>query len=111
MNASDYLQRSTLYRKLIHGAYGQFARVYAGRLSDEGFGQQCTWRSLSLFRELRDWHLGNGHDLQDLSEDHVERFLEHRSKHWEHRFGRPSCAPALACRVTARRLDTSRPSS
>ncbi|WP_287364874.1 IS3 family transposase [Mesorhizobium sp.] len=46
MNASDYLQRSTLYRKLIHGPYGEFARVYAGRLSDEGFGRQCTWRSL-----------------------------------------------------------------
>lgn len=82
MNASDYLQRSTLYRKLIHGPYGEFARVYAGRLSDEGFGRQCTWRSLSLFRELRDWHVGNGHDLEDLSEVHVERFLEHRSKHW-----------------------------
>lgn len=82
MNASDYLQRSTLYRKLIHGPYGEFARVYAGRLSDEGFGRQCTWRSLSLFRELIDWHVGNGHDLQDLSEVHVERFLEHRSKHW-----------------------------
>ncbi|WP_192357239.1 site-specific integrase [Mesorhizobium mediterraneum] len=82
MNASDYLQRSTLYRKLIHGPYGEFARVYAGRLSDEGFGRQCTWRSLSLFRELRDWHVGNGHDLRDLSEVYVERFLEHRSKHW-----------------------------
>ncbi|WP_246696452.1 tyrosine-type recombinase/integrase [Mesorhizobium sp. SARCC-RB16n] len=82
MNASDYLQRSTLCRKLIHRPYGEFARVYAGRLSDEGFVQQCTWRSLSLFRELRDWHVGNGHDLQHLSEDHVERFLEHRSRHW-----------------------------
>ncbi|TIP85014.1 MAG: hypothetical protein E5X58_35265 [Mesorhizobium sp.] len=40
MNASDYLQRSTLYRKLIHGPFGEFARVYAGRLSDEGFGRQ-----------------------------------------------------------------------
>nr|WP_246689308.1 tyrosine-type recombinase/integrase [Mesorhizobium sp. M8A.F.Ca.ET.207.01.1.1] len=82
MNANEYLQRSALYRKLIHGPYGEFARVYAGRLSDEGFGRQCTWRSLSIFRELRDWHVGNGHDLQDLSEVHVERFLEHRSKHW-----------------------------
>lgn len=43
MNASDYLQRSTLYRKLIHGPYGEFARVYAAKLSDDGFGRQCTW--------------------------------------------------------------------
>lgn len=82
MNANEYLQSSTLYRKLIHGPYGKFARVYAGRLSDEGFGRQCTWRSLSLFRELMDWHVGNGHDPQDLSEVHVDRFLEHRFKHW-----------------------------
>ncbi|MER8428671.1 hypothetical protein [Mesorhizobium sp. M1403] len=82
MNASDYLQRSTLYRKLIHGSYGEFARIYAARLSNEGFGRQCTWRSLSLFRELMDWHVGNGHDPHDLSEVHVDRFLEHRSKHW-----------------------------
>ncbi|MDX8450602.1 hypothetical protein [Mesorhizobium captivum] len=67
MNASDYLQRSTLYRKLIHGPYGEFSRVYAARLSDEGLGRQCTWRSLSLFRDLMDWHVGNGHDPQDLS--------------------------------------------
>ncbi|MET3598021.1 hypothetical protein ABID26_007448 [Mesorhizobium shonense] len=82
MNANEYLQRSTLYRKLIHGPYGEFSRVYAARLSDEGFGRQCTWRSPSLFRELMDWHVGNGHDLQDFCEVHVERFLEHRSKHW-----------------------------
>lgn len=54
MNASDYLQRSTLCRKLIHRSYGEFARIYAARLSNEGFGRQCTWRSLSLFRELMD---------------------------------------------------------
>src|SRR5690606_20889207 len=42
----------------------------------------CTWRSLSLFRDLMDWHVGNGHDPQDLSEVHVDRFLEHRFKHW-----------------------------
>jgi site-specific recombinase XerD len=82
MNASDYLQRSTLYRKLIRGSYGEFARVYAAKLSDEGFGRQCTWRSLSLFRDLMDWHACNGHGRHDLSEVHVERFLDHRSKHW-----------------------------
>ena len=82
MNASDYLQRSTLYRKLIHGRYGEFSRVYAAGLSDEGLGRQCTWRSLSLFRDLMDWHVGNGHDPQHLSEVHVDRFLEHRFKHW-----------------------------
>lgn len=82
MNASDYLQRSTLYRKLIHGPYGEFSRVYAARLSDEGFGRRCTWRSLSLFRDLMDWHVGNGRAPKELSEGHVERFLEHRSEHW-----------------------------
>lgn len=82
MNASDYLKRSTLYRKLIHGPHGKFAQVYAARLSNEGLGRQCTWRSLSLFRELMDWHVGSGHEPQDLSEGHVSRFFEHRFKHW-----------------------------
>lgn len=82
MNANEYLQRSKLYRKLIHGPYGEFSRVYAARLSDEGFAQQCTRRSLSLFRDLMDWHVGNGHDPRDLGEPHVEQYLEHRSKHW-----------------------------
>lgn len=82
MNANEYLQRSKLYRKLIHGPYGEFSRVYAARLSDEGFAQQCTRRSLSLFRDLMDWHVGNGHDPRDLGEAHVEQYLEHRSKHW-----------------------------
>jgi len=42
----------------------------------------ATPRSLSLFRDLMDWHVGNGHDRQDLSEAHVEQFFEHRSDHW-----------------------------
>ena len=83
MNASDYLQRSTLYRKLIHGPYGKFSRVYAARLSEEGFTRQCTWRSLSLFRDLMDWHVGGGHDPKHLDEASIERFLHHRSQHWQ----------------------------
>jgi len=82
MNANDYLQRSTLYRKLVHGPYGGFSRVYASRLSNEGFGRRCTWRSLSLFRDLMDWHVGNGRAPRELGEVHVEQFLEHRSEHW-----------------------------
>ena len=82
MNTSDYLQRSTLYRKLFYGPYGEFSRVYAARLSDQGFGRQCTRRSLSLFRDLMDWHVGSGHDPKALSEAHIERFFEHRSEHW-----------------------------
>src|SRR5690625_3588968 len=82
MNANEYLQRSTLYRKLIHGPYSEFSQVYAARLSDDGFSRRSTWRSLSLFRDLMDWHVGKKHNPQDLSEVHVEQFLEHRSKHW-----------------------------
>lgn len=40
-------------------------------LTSEGFGRQCTCRSLSLFRELMDWHVRNGHDPQDLSENRI----------------------------------------
>ncbi|EJC82666.1 site-specific recombinase XerD [Rhizobium leguminosarum bv. trifolii WSM2297] len=83
MNASDYLKRSALYRKLVHGPYRKFARVFAAKMSNEGLGRQCTWRSLSLFRDLMDWHVGNGHAPQDLREVHVDRFLEHRFKHWK----------------------------
>lgn len=97
MNASDYLQRSTLYRKLIHGPYGEFSRVYAARLSDEGFGWRCTWRSLSLFRDLMDWHVGNGHDPQDLGEAHIERFFEHRSAHWSINAGDRAALRRLLC--------------
>jgi len=82
MNATDYLNRSALYRKLVYGPYREFARVYAAKMSNEGLGRQCTWRSLSLFRDLMDWHIGNGHAPQDLSEVYVDRFLEHRFKHW-----------------------------
>ena len=34
MNANEYLQRSTLYRKLIHGPNGEFSRVYAAKIGD-----------------------------------------------------------------------------
>jgi len=61
MNESDYLKRIALYRKLVYGSNREFAPVYA-------LGRQCTWPSLSLFRDLMDWHVGNGHDPQDLSE-------------------------------------------
>lgn len=82
MDAIDYLPRSTLYRKLIHGPYGEFSRVYARRLSEEGFTRQCTRRSLSLFRDLMDWHVGGGHDPKQLDEASIEGFLIHRSRHW-----------------------------
>ena len=49
MNANEYLQSSTLYRKLIHGPHGKFSQVYAARLSDEGFGRRCTWRNEDSF--------------------------------------------------------------
>ncbi|WFS25232.1 hypothetical protein [Rhizobium rhododendri] len=83
MNATDYLNRSALYRKLVYGPYREFAGVYAAKMSNEGLGRHCTWRSLSLFRDLMDWLVGNGHAPQDLSDVHVDRFLEHRFKHWK----------------------------
>ncbi len=83
MNATDYLNRSALYRKLVDGPYRESAGVYAAKMSKEGLGRQCTWRSLSLFRDLMDWHVGNGHAPQDLNEVHVYRFLEHRFEHWK----------------------------
>lgn len=82
MKAIDYLLRSKLYHKLIHGPYGEFSRVYASRLSEEGFTRQYTWRSLSLFRDLMDWHVGGGRHPTHLDEAGIERFLDHRSQHW-----------------------------
>ena len=55
MNATDYLNRSSLYRKLVYGPYREFVSVYAAKMSNEGLGRHCTWRSLSLFRDLMDW--------------------------------------------------------
>jgi len=82
MKTIDYLQRSTLYRKLLYGPYGDFARVYAARLSDDDLAHQGTWRSLSLFRDLMDWQVGGGRDPKHLDEAAAERFFEHRSQHW-----------------------------
>ncbi|MDK1390138.1 hypothetical protein QN224_33205 [Sinorhizobium sp. 8-89] len=75
MKASDYLKRSGLYRKLLYCPYREFARVYAAKMSSEGLGRRCTWRSLSLSRDLMDWNVGNGIDPKDFSEVHVDRFL------------------------------------
>lgn len=77
-----YLQRSNLYRKLIHGPHGKFARIFADRLLNDQLSRQCTLRSLSLFRDLMDWHIGSGNGAADLSEEHVARFLEHRRQYW-----------------------------
>lgn len=30
-----------------------------------------------------DWHIGNGHAPQDLSQIHVDHFLEHHFEHWK----------------------------
>lgn len=95
MNATDYLNRSALCRKLVYGPYREFAGVYAAKMSNEDLGRHCTWRSLNLFRDLMDWHVGNGHAPQDLSEVHVDRLLEHRFKHWK---------PASGDRSALRRL-------
>ncbi|WP_245423045.1 hypothetical protein [Neorhizobium huautlense] len=108
MNASDYLKRSALYRKLDHGPYQEFARAFTAKMSNEGLGRQCTWRSLSLFRDLMDWHIGNGHAPQDLSEVHVDHFLEHRFKQWKPDSGGPIGGPALAFSAAGKRLNTSR---
>ncbi len=35
MEAIHYLECSRLYRKLIHGPHGEFARVFADRLVDD----------------------------------------------------------------------------
>lgn len=59
MVASDYLKRSALYRKLAYDPHRGFARVYAAKMTSEGLGRRCTWRSLNLFRDLMDSHVGN----------------------------------------------------
>jgi hypothetical protein len=82
MEDVHYLQRSNLYRKLIHGPHGKFARTFADRLLNDQLSRQCTLRSLSLFRDLMDWHIGAGNGAADLSEEHVARFLEHRRQYW-----------------------------
>jgi site-specific recombinase XerD len=82
MTVLHYLQRSNLYRKLIHGPHNEFASVFADRLLADQLSRQCTRRSLSLFRDLMDWHVGGGNRAGDLSEEHVSQFVEHRRQHW-----------------------------
>jgi site-specific recombinase XerD len=109
MKAIDYLERSNLYRKLIHGPYGEFSRVYAARLSDEGFTRQCIRRSLSLFRDLMDWHVGNGHDSKSLNEENVERFFDHRSQHWRINAGDRAALRRLLSALRDKRLIAAAP--
>lgn len=62
-----YLQRSRLYRELIHGPHSEFASVFADRLLADQLSRQCAMRSLSLFRDLMDWHVCGGSRASDLS--------------------------------------------
>lgn len=78
MKTIDYLERSRLYRKLIHGPHSEFARIFAGRLLDDQLSRQCTIRSLSLFRDLMDWQIGRGNRAADLNEQHVAQFFDDR---------------------------------
>lgn len=82
MKTIDYLERSRLYRKLIHGPHSEFARIFAGRLLDDQLSRQCTIRSLSLFRDLMDWQIGRGNRACDLNEQHVAQFFDERCRHW-----------------------------
>ena len=82
MGEIHYLQSSRLYRKLIHGPHSEFASVFADRLLADQLSRQCAMRSLSLFRDLMDWHVCGGSRASDLSEAHVSRFVEHRRQHW-----------------------------
>jgi len=82
MEVPNYLQRSILYRKLLHGPHSDFARVFVDRLILDQLSRQCTIRSLSLFRDLMDWHVGGGNRAGDLNDEQVARFVEHRRQHW-----------------------------
>lgn len=82
MEEIHYLQRSRLYRKLIHGPHSEFARVFAGRLLADQLSRQGVMRSLSLFRDLMDWYVCGGNRATDLSEVHVSQFVEYRCQHW-----------------------------
>ncbi|WP_157017380.1 autotransporter family protein [Mesorhizobium xinjiangense] len=52
-----------------------------------------------------DWHVGNGHNPQDLSKADIERYLEHRSEHWSINSGERAALrryqPASASRIIA----------
>lgn len=82
MEVIHYLERSRLFRILVHGPHSEFARVFADRLLADQLSQQCTMRSLRLFRDLMDWHVGYGNRAADLDEKQVARFVEHRCQHW-----------------------------
>ena len=63
MVASDYLKRSALYRKLAYDPRRGFARVYAAKMTSEGLGRRCTWRSLNLFRDLGSGLIGQSQKM------------------------------------------------
>jgi len=80
MIAEQYLRRSRLFRRLKNGSHGQLIERYAGRLVEEGLGQECTWRSLSLVGDLMSWIASSRSRLTDLDERMVERYLSSRAR-------------------------------
>jgi hypothetical protein len=92
MIAEGYLSRSRLFRRLKNGSHGQLIERYTARLVEEGLGQECTWRSLSLVGDLMTWIASSGSKVADIDERMVERYLRNRARK---RFIHPVDRPAL----------------
>jgi site-specific recombinase XerD len=80
MTAEEYLSRSRVFRRLKNGSYGQLIERYSTRLVNEGFGQECTWRSLSLVGDLMKWIESSRAKVTDIDERMVERYLRNRGR-------------------------------
>lgn len=76
MEVEEYLGRSRLDRRLRGGPHGQRER-YAARLVEEGLVRHGAWRCLNVVGRLVSWIAGRLHELVDLDEQVVERYLRH----------------------------------
>lgn len=78
MDASEYLGRSRLYRRLRSGHHRQLIERYTRRLVEEGLVPLGTWRCLNVVDGLLGWMASRGAKLADLDEHMAERYLRHR---------------------------------
>ena len=80
MDASAYLGRSRLYRRLRNGHHGQLVELFARRLVEEGLVPLGTWRCLNVVDGLLGWMMSRRTKLADLDEHTVECYFRYRGR-------------------------------
>jgi site-specific recombinase XerD len=79
MEVRNYLDRSSLFRRLKNGPHGPLVERYAIRLIEEKLGRSSTTQCLNMVSCLLGWIAKRGFMLADIDEHMVDRYLRHRA--------------------------------